>query len=105
MLEAAWTAYLVGLGAVFSISTLYFAFQIFRPDIGGEEIWRGGPSGSPPSRGKIWAAKILFFLFLVVLTLLVAAIWPLFPFIALGVVLYQRITEKRQDDGNNAYRR
>lgn len=105
MLKAAWTAYFVGLSAVFSVSALYFAFQIFRPDIGREEIWRGDPDGPPPSKRKIWAAKILFFLFLVILTLFVAAIWPLFPFIALGVVLYQRITEKRQDDGHNAYRR
>lgn len=105
MLKAALTAYLVGLGVIFGVSALYFAFQIFRPDIGGEEIWRGGSDEPPWSKGKVLTVKILFFLFLNVLTFLAAAIWPEFPFIALGVVLYQRITEKRQDGKEDVYRR
>lgn len=104
MLKAALTVYLAGLAVTFGGSTLYFAFQIFRPETG--DIWRGDPEGPPPSKGAVWALKIFFFLFLNVLTtFLAAAIWPVFPFIALGVVLYQRITEKRQDGKEDVYRR
>lgn len=103
MLKAALTVYLAGLAVTFGASTLYFAFQIFRPGAG--DIWRGDPEGPPPSKGAVWAFKIFFFLFLIVLTFLVAAIWPLIPLIAVGVVLYQRAAEKRQEGENDVYRR
>lgn len=103
MLKAAATAYLIGLGAVFGTSTLCFAFQIFK--LGSQEIWRGGPSGSPPGKVKVLLRKIGCFLFLAAVTLPVAAVWPITLFIVLGITSYQRIREKRQEGKDNAYRR
>lgn len=105
MIKGILTAYLTVAGLVFTFSFLYFAIQIFRPDVTGKEFWRGDPEGPPPGKQKVLVIKTIILLFLAALTLLTAAIWPISPLITVWATLYDRIKQRREEGKNDDYRR
>lgn len=102
MIKTVLTAYIVGVGLAFVPSTLFFAFQIFRP---GGDIWRGALEGTPRSKGEAWAIKTFFFLIIAFLMFLAVVIWPIALLFLAGLFLCDRFTQEPQEGENDDCRR
>lgn len=105
MLKAVFAIYIMGAVVASIFSTLYFAIQIFRPDVNREELLSGDPKGPPPGKIGALVIKLFILLFLTVLTLLAAAVWPIFLLISIGGIFHEHIAKRRRNGKENDYRR
>lgn len=105
MLKAAFAIYIMGAVMASIFSTLYFAIQIFRSDLNREEILSGDLKRPPPGKMGTLVIKLFILLFLTVLTLLAAAVWPIFLFISIGGIFHEHMTKRRRNGKESDYRR